>query len=190
MRFERNEEIFGEGEKSEFAYKVISGTARTFRILNDGRRQIVGFHLAGEIFGLERGDSHRFSAEAVCECVVMLVRRVTLEKAARTSGDAACWLWGLASVELERLQDHMTLLGRKTAAERVGAFLLEMAERSPVQGGMELPMSRTDIADYLGLTIETVSRTLTQFERDGAIAMPSCRRIILRDRGALAGDDA
>lgn len=189
MRFERNEEIFGEEEEADFAYKVVSGAARTFRVLSDGRRQVVGFHLAGEIFGLERGALHRFSAEAVSDCVVTLVRRSALDKAAAADGGAARWLWGLASHEMERLQDHALLLGRKTATERVAAFLLEMAERSPAVGGVDLPMSRSDIADYLGLTVETVSRTLTQLERDHTIAIPSSRKILLQDRGALAQCD-
>ncbi len=190
MRFERNEEIFGEQEEADFAYKVMSGAARTFRVLSDGRRQVVGFHLAGEVFGLERGPTHRFSAEAVSDCVVALIRRTAIDKAAaQADGDAARWLWDLTAGEMERLQDHAMLLGRMTAAERVSAFLLEMAQRSPAAGGVDLPMSRSDIADYLGLTVETVSRTLTQLERDQTIAIPSSRRILLTDRAALAECD-
>lgn len=190
MRFERNEEIFGEQEEADFAYKVIAGAVRTFRVLSDGRRQVVGFHLVGEMFGLERGPAHRFSAEAVSDCTIALVRRTAIDKAAQADGDAARWLWGLASGEMERLQDHAMRLGRMTAAERVSAFLLEMADRSPATGGVELPMSRCDIADYLGLTVETVSRTLTQLERDQTIAIPSSRHILLNDRAALAESDA
>ncbi|QUD87526.1 helix-turn-helix domain-containing protein [Phenylobacterium montanum] len=190
MRFERDEEIFGEQEEADFAYKIVSGAARTFRVLSDGRRQVVGFHLPGDVFGLERGETHRFSAEAVSGCVVALVRRTAIERAARADGEAARWLWGLAAGELERLQDHAMLLGRKTATERVASFLLDMAERSPFAGGVQLLMSRADIADYLGLTVETVSRTLTQLERDHMIAIPSSRRIVLSRPEALAGCDA
>jgi CRP/FNR family nitrogen fixation transcriptional regulator len=190
MRFERNEEIFGEQEEADFAYKVVSGAARTFRVLSDGRRQVVGFHLAGEIFGLERGVTHRFSAEAVSDCTIALVRRTAIDKAAHADGGAARWLWDLAAAEMERLQNHAMVLGRMTACERVGCFLLEMAERSPAKGGVDLPMSRGDIADYLGLTVETVSRTLTQLEREQTIAIPSSRRILLNDRAALAECDA
>ena len=185
LRFQRNEEIFGEEEEADFVYKVISGAARSFRMLSDGRRQVVGFHLAGEVFGLERGEAHRFSAEAVSDCVVVLTRRATLDKLALADGAAARWLWGLSADEMERLQDHALLLGRQTAIERIVAFLMEMARRAPLAGGIDLPMSRSDIADYLGLTVETVSRTLTQLERDRVISIPSSRRIMLLDRAGL-----
>lgn len=190
MRFERNEEVFGEQEEADFLYKIVSGAVRTFRVLSDGRRQVVGFHLAGEVFGIERGERHRCSAEAITDCQILLIRSSAVEKAARASAEAAYWLWDLKSVELERLQDQMMLLGRKTAAERVAAFLLEMAGRGASDTVVDLPMSRCDIADYLGLTVETVSRTLTQFQRDGVIAMPSHRHILLRNRDALAREEA
>jgi CRP-like cAMP-binding protein len=186
MSFSRNEEIFGEEESAEFVYKVLSGAVRTLRILSDGRRQISAFHLPGDIFGIEMGALHRFSAEAVSDCQVVLVRRTHLERAAGQECKVARELWALAANDLVHAQDHMMLLGRKSASERVGAFLMEMAERAGGAASFDLPMSRTDIADYLGLTIETVSRTLTQMERDGAIALPSCRGVIVRKPDALA----
>jgi CRP/FNR family transcriptional regulator, nitrogen fixation regulation protein len=185
MAFARNEEIFGEEEDADFIYKVISGAVRTVRILSDGRRQIGAFHLAGEVFGVELGATHRFSAEAVGDCQIALIRRAAVNKAADQDMGAGRALWALAAHDLQRLQDHVLLLGRKCAAERVGAFLLDMAVRTGGEIAVELPMSRTDMADYLGLTIETVSRTLTQLERDGVIAMPTCRHIELRNRAAL-----
>ena len=94
-------------------------------------------------------------------------------------------LWAQTMAHLQRAQHHILLLGRKSAQERIATFLLDMADRLSRSGDMELPMSRQDIADYLGLTIETVSRTLTQLERDGFIAIPASRRIVLRDRAAL-----
>ena len=186
MAFSRNEEIFGEEEEADFVYKVIAGAVRTVRILSDGRRQIGAFHLPGELFGLEHGAAHRFSAEAVVDCQIALIRRSHVDRAARQEAGAAQALWTMAAEDLARLQDHMLLLSRKNAAERVGAFLLEMNGRIGTGDAVELAMSRTDMADYLGLTIETVSRTLTQMERDGAIALPSCRGVVLRDRAALA----
>jgi len=185
MRFDRDEEIFGEGESADFVYVVISGAARGFRILSDGRRQITGFHLPGEVFGMETSDEHRNSAEAIVNSTIALVRRTAVDHLAGTSVEAARALWAMAASDLDRLRDHMMLLGRKSAAERVGSFLLEMAVRAPAENGTELPMSRIDIADYLGLTIETVSRTLTQLERDRLISIPSARRIVLNDRMAL-----
>jgi len=185
MRFDRDEEIFGESESADFVYKVVSGAARGFRILSDGRRQITGFHLPGDVFGLETGSEHRSSAEAIVESEIVLVRRTAVDRLADASVGAARQLWALTAGDLDRLRDHMMLLGRKSAAERVASFLLEMAVRAPAERGTELPMSRSDIADYLGLTIETVSRTLTQLERDHAISIPSARHIVLNDRAAL-----
>jgi CRP/FNR family nitrogen fixation transcriptional regulator len=186
MRFERNEEIFAEEEEAAFVYKVISGAVRDVRILSDGRRQIGAFHLAGDVFGLECGETHLYSAEAVVDSEIALVRRSVLDKAVEQDGAAARKLWDLTSRDLQTLQDHMLLLGRKTALERVACFLIRLSSRALASAALDLPMSRSDIADYLGLTIETVSRTFTQLERDGAISIPSSRHILLHNRLALA----
>ncbi len=185
MTFGRNSEIYGEGEPADYLYKVVSGTVRTSKILSDGRRQIGSFYLAGDVFGLEVGDEHAFSAEAITESKVLIVRRNALIGLASRDGDVARQMWTLAGHELARVQDHILLLV-KTAQERVVGFLLEMADRMPDANAVELPMSRQDIADYLGLTIETVSRTLTQLEKGAAIAVPTSRRIVLRNRAALS----
>jgi CRP-like cAMP-binding protein len=185
MSFGRNSEIYGEGEPADYVYKVVSGTVRTSKILADGRRQIGSFYLPGDVFGLEIGDDHSFSAEAITESRVLVVRRSALMGLANRDGDVARQMWTLAGRELARVQDHILLLV-KTAQERVVGFLLEMAERTPDADSVELPMSRQDIADYLGLTIETVSRTLTMLESDGAIELPTSRCVMLRKRSALA----
>ncbi len=185
MPFARNAEIYGENEPAEYIYKVISGTVRTYKVLNDGRRQIGAFYLAGDIFGLESGASHSFSAEAIVDCKVLVIKRSTVVGLAARENDVARQLWAMTATELQRVQDHIMLL-IKTAQERVAGFLLEMAKRSPAATEIDLPMSRQDIADYLGLTIETVSRTLTQLENSAAIAVPSSRRIVLRNRAALS----
>ena len=184
MTFRRNTEIYGEGEQADYAYKVISGAARTYRILADGRRQIGGFHLAGDVFGLEVGEQHAFSAEAVSESKILVVRRSALMALAARDSDVARELWTLTGRELARVQEHIVLLV-KTAQERVAGFLLEMADRRPAGDAVELPMSRQDIADYLGLTIETVSRTLSNLENEAAIELANSRRIVLRNRPAL-----
>lgn len=184
MPFTRNAEIYGENEPAEYIYKVISGAVRTYKVLNDGRRQIGAFYLPGDVFGLEVGNEHTFSAEAIVECKVMVIKRSSLVALAARSNDVAQQLWAMTANELRRAQGHIMLL-IKTAQERVAGFLLEMASRSPVGNTVELPMSRQDIADYLGLTIETVSRTLTQLENSAAIAVPSSRRIVLRNQAAL-----
>ncbi len=184
MNFARNSEIYGEGEPADYLYQVISGTVRTSKILADGRRQIGSFYLIGDIFGLEVDDEHTFSAEAITESRVLVIKRSALIALAARESDVARQLWTLTGRELARVQDHILLLV-KTAQERVVGFLLEMAERAPDGDSIELPMPRQDIADYLGLTIETVSRTLSSLESEAAIELPTSRRIVLRNRSAL-----
>ena len=184
MPFGRNAEIYGENEPAEYLYKVLSGTVRTYKVLNDGRRQIGAFYLPGDIFGLEVGEEHSFSAEAIVDCKVLVIKRSAVIGLAGRDNDVARQLWAMTARELQRVQDHIMLL-IKTAQERVAGFLLEMAARAPAGNEVELSMSRQDIADYLGLTIETVSRTLTQLEKGAAIAVPTSRRIVLRNRAAL-----
>ena len=184
MPFSRNAEIYGENEPADYLYKVVSGAVRTYKVLNDGRRQIGSFYLPGDIFGLEVGDEHSFSAEAVVDCKVLVIKRSALVSLAGRDTEVARHLWTMAAAELQRAQDHIMLL-IKTAQERVAGFLVEMSARNSGASEVDLPMSRQDIADYLGLTIETVSRTLTQLENSGAIAVPTSRRIVLRSRGAL-----
>jgi CRP-like cAMP-binding protein len=184
MPFVRNAEIYGENEPAEYLYKVLTGTVRTYKVLNDGRRQIGAFYLPGDIFGLEVGDDHTFSAEAIVDSRILVIKRSSVISLAARQNDIARQLWTMTATELQRVQDHILLL-IKTAQERVAGFLLEMAKRAPAGNEIDLPMSRQDIADYLGLTIETVSRTLTQLENSAAIAVPSSRRIVLRNRAAL-----
>jgi len=185
MPFDRNAEIYGEGEPADYVYKLVSGAVRTYRVLSDGRRQIGAFYLPGDVFGLELGADHSSSAEAIVDSKVVLVRRNTLLNVSQRSSDVARELLAITAQELRRAQDH-TLLLIKSAQERVAAFLLEMAQRRSNSLAVELPMSRQDIADYLGLTIETVSRTLTQLKDDATIQLLASRRIALRNREALS----
>jgi CRP/FNR family nitrogen fixation transcriptional regulator len=185
MRFERNEEIFGEDEPAEYVYRVISGAVRTMRFSSDGRRQILGFQLPGDVFGLEVGDTHTLSAEAVSGSEILLVRRSALEKAAGEDMQAARALLALTSQQLLSAREHALVLGRKGAGERVAAFLLQLANRFVSRRELDLPMSRADIADYLGLTIETVSRAFSEMERQCAIALPSSRHVVMRNPAAL-----
>jgi CRP-like cAMP-binding protein len=184
MPFARNTEIYGENEPAEYLYKVVSGSVRTYKVLNDGRRQIGAFYLAGDVFGLEVGEEHTFSAEAIVDSKVLVIKRSMVVGLAARQTDVAHQLWTMTAGELLRVQDHILLL-IKTAQERVAGFLLEMAARGTAGNEIDLPMSRQDIADYLGLTIETVSRTLTQLENSATISVPTSRRIVLRNRAAL-----
>ena len=153
-------------------------------MLNDGRRQISSFYQPGDIFGLEIGGEHTSSAEAVADSKIQVISRSAVVALAGRDKEVARQLWRMTATELQRAQDHFMLLV-KTAQERVAGFLLEMAARTPGASEVVLPMSRQDIADYLGLTIETVSRTLTHLENAAAIEVPSSRRIVLRNRIAL-----
>lgn len=185
MRFARNSEIYGEDEPAEYLYQVISGAVRTYRMLDDGRRQIGAFYLPGDTFGVEAGEVHLSSAEAISDAQVLVVKRSAAMARAEHEKDLAKQLWTLTLRELQRLHEHSMVL-IKSAEQRVAGFLLEMARRNPAAQSIELPMSRQDIADYLGLTIETVSRTFTQLTQSGTIALETSRRILLRNRAALS----
>jgi CRP-like cAMP-binding protein len=186
LRHAAGEEIFGEGEPADFVYQVKSGVVRTYRILGDGRRQICEFHLAGEFIGLEAGVEHRTTAEGVCDVTVVAVRRSALASLAASDLPFAGKLWELAVKGMRQNQNHASMLARLGAVERVAAFLLDFAQRVEAQGEIDLPMSRQDIADYLGLTIHTVSRTLSQLQSQGLIDARSSRHVRLRRQSALA----
>jgi CRP/FNR family transcriptional regulator, nitrogen fixation regulation protein len=184
-RYAKDEEIFGEGDRTAYYYKVLEGAVRTSKLLSDGRRQIGAFYLPGDLFGIEAGEEHRFSAEAVGDARIVSYKRCGLDILAANDNDFAVAIVEAMMQALARAQDHMLLLGRKSAIEKIATFLLDFAERLN-EDSFELSMSRTDIADHLGLTIETVSRSLSQLERKGYIALPSTRRIELRNKAALS----
>lgn len=187
MVLTRGEELFAEGDEAEYFYQVVSGTIRSYKLLSDGRRQIDAFHLQGDIFGMEGGAEHRFSAEAVGDASVIAFRRGRLATLIQEDPAFHDRVMSAMLRSLERAHDHMLLLGRKTAQEKIATFLLDMAQRiSDNAAHFELPMQRTDIADHLGLTIETVSRTLAQFARSGLIELlPASRSIGLCNKSAL-----
>lgn len=172
-------EIYAQGEKSDSLYRVEFGAVRIYRLLSDGRRQISAFHLAGEIFGFEAGRTHHFFAEAIC------ATGVRARRTAFRQNEFASEILPVALLDLVRAQEHLLVLGRQSAVERIAAFLMDMSER---QGGLrtiELPMSRTDIADYLGLTIETVSRVFSKLRQKGIVRLPSLRGVEIVKRQAI-----
>jgi CRP/FNR family nitrogen fixation transcriptional regulator len=185
LPFARDEEVYGQDEPAEYVYKVLKGSVRTHKLLDDGRRQIGAFYLPGDIFGLESGIKHRFAAEAIVNTIVLAIKRSTLAGLAQTDAVVAREMWHMTARELDHVHDQMILLGRSSAQERVASFLAEMADRSSNQTEFDLPMSRQDIADYLGLTIETVSRTFTCMQRKGIIELPSSRKVRVKNRAAL-----
>lgn len=184
--FPRGAQVFAEGELCGYFYKVVSGTVRTSKLLSDGRRQIDAFHLAGDLFGLEGGERHRFTAEAVDDVEVVAYRHAAFGELVRQDPAFGERLMTGMLTSLDRAHDHMVLLGRKTALEKMASFLLDLAERLADDDVVDLPMQRADIADHLGLTIETVSRTLTQMVRAKLIRLATGgRTIVLADRPAL-----
>lgn len=189
VSFSQGQEIFSEGDDADRFFKVSAGCVRLCKYLASGRRQIEAFHGTGEIFGLEAGDAYRLSAEAVSECTVVAYRRHALQPA---NGNTALFeaLFFHAMGDAARAQEHSLLLGRSCAVEKVSIFLTERARRDGAGWAVTLPMSRYDIADYLGLTVETVSRVLSKLERDGLIKLTTARTIAIRSLTALRSEEA
>ena len=189
--YKKGTEIYGEKEPADYVYQVKTGAARSYKLLSDGRRQIGAFHLVGDIFGLENSSEHRFTAEAIVDTTVRLIKRRSLELVAESDAMVARNLLSMTTKNLQHAEDHMLLLGRKTSLERVAAFLIEMDRRLTAAGVLALPMCRRDIADYLGLTLETVSRALSRLHELGILGFigNNQRQILLLDRQQLASLD-
>ena len=187
VSFRYGQEIHGQGELAERIYEVQRGAVRSYKVLSDGRRQICAFHLQHDIFGWENGPHYRFTAEAIVDTTVRVIKRQTLEGVAAKDVHVTHNLLNLATRSLEHAENQMMLLGRKNSREKVAAFLLEMDRRLSAPGALDLPMTRRDIADYLGLTIETVSRELSRLCACGILAFSedSQRKLFLIDRGKL-----
>jgi CRP/FNR family nitrogen fixation transcriptional regulator len=185
LKFKRNAAVFNQGDPARHVYKVISGAVRTGRVLMDGRRQIADFYLPGDFFGLDWQSEHGFTAEAIADAVVVSYPRAQLELIAETQIGLQRLLMSLLSKTLSTTQNHVVMLGRQTAQERLAWFLLSIMGRSDDDRDLELPMSRLDIADYLGLTIETVSRGISEFKRRQWIAVSGSHKVTLKNVEAL-----
>ena len=174
MQFAAGEEIYAQEEEADLIYQVIEGWVRTSRLLSDGRRQIGDFYYPDELFGMEAGDEHRFSAEALSDCTILVAKRSAVRHCGDERERLEKLIWAATTHELARTQEHLFMLGRKSACEKVASFLMLAAER--VRGDLTtLVMSRQDMADYLGLTIETVSRMLSQLQSGGIVEFVGCR---------------
>lgn len=178
MHFSQDSTLYEEGDDATCYYRVVSGLVRTCRFSQDGRRHIDAFYKPGDVFGFEPGATYRFTAEAVTDCTVIPCRRRGAEE------PEVQYLYSCAMEHLARAQAHAQLLGRGGAAQRMAGFLLEISVHKQA-GVLELPMTRQDIADYLGLTIETVSRTLAQLQKLRAIRLLAARRIEITSRATL-----
>lgn len=181
--FLQGEEIYAQDEGADLIYRVIRGSIRTTHLQADGRRQIGDFYYESDVIGVEVGDTHRFSAEALTDCEVLALRRSG--SAAYETGRVERMIWAATASELQRAQSHMLLLGRATACEKVARFLLDIANRFSGEF-VTLPMSRQDMADYLGLTIETISRMLGRLQADGVIEFSGSRKYRVRRPGCLS----
>jgi len=178
VNFNAGAEIYAPGDKATTFYQVEFGAVRVHRLLSDGRRQVIAFHLAGETFGFEADRTHSFFAESITPTGLRAISRPA-------NDEASPELLTLALRGMLRAQEHIMMIGRQTAVERIAGFLLDMAER---QGGLEhfdLPMTRLDIADYLGLTIETVSRVFAKLRAAGLIKLRSIRCVEISKPEAL-----
>jgi CRP-like cAMP-binding protein len=185
MSFGRNAEIYAEGETSGYVYKVVSGVVRVSKLLPDGRRQITAFHMPGEMFGLEVDEMHHTSAEAVVPTKVIAYRWKGVFGGEKHPANFVRELLSMTVRGLRLTQDHLLLLGRKNALERLAAFLLEMEPHRGSKHVLDLAMPRHDIADYLGLTLETVSRMFAELRGLGVIKLESARRVHILDMAKL-----
>jgi CRP/FNR family nitrogen fixation transcriptional regulator len=185
--FAKDQQVFGHGDPASDVYSVVSGAVRTYKLLHDGRCQILAFHLPNDLFGLDFSSARNVTADALAETEVVVASRRELEQFAIDEPEVAQQLWHLTAEQLNRADEHLLSLGRRTAVERVVAFLIEMDDRLGEKDVLPLPMRRSDIGDHLGLTIETVSRALAALHAEGFIVIdPTCTRdIVLRDRKRL-----
>jgi CRP/FNR family transcriptional regulator len=190
LRAKAGQTIVIEGDPIDHYFRLLSGTVRLYKAVADGRRQIIDFLGPQEWFGLTGLDDHGCSVEAITDVVMIRYPRQRLDGVIEEKPDLGRQLLRLACSELNRAQQRMLLLGRKSAEERVASFLLDLFERRDDPGQeadlLHLAMSRQDIADHLGLTIETVSRIFTRFKRAGMINLPDRHSVILRDSHRLA----
>jgi len=181
--------LFDESEPAVHLFNVTAGTMKVYKLLPDGRRQITGFLFSGDFLGLANAETYAYSAEAVTHAALCRFPRKKLEDLLARYPKLESRLLGMASHELAAAQEQMLLLGRKSAKEKIVSFLLSLAERAARRGQsgnpIAVPMSRTDIGDYLGLTTETVSRTFTQLKTRGLISLKAGGRVDLRDLVAL-----
>ena len=173
-----------EGDPINHYYRMVSGTVRLYKAVTDGRRQIIDFLGAKECFGLTGLAAHAYSAEAITDVVMIRYPKQRLEAAIDGQPEIGRQLFHLACTELDQAQRRMLLLGRKNADERLASFLLDLKDRQ-LGDTIQLSMSRQDIADYLGLTIETVSRLFTRFKRGGLIGLPDRHSVVLKRQEQL-----
>ena len=184
------EVVYCQGEPCDYVYEVIEGVVKLYMLTADGRLQITGFAYPGQILALDAGSHYVTTAEAVKSTRLCQYPRAKFERVVEAHPELARQLFALVAQDLSAARSQMLLLGRKSATERVASFLMDLSGRAAARGEdpnlIELPMPRCDIGDYLGLTIETVSRTMTHLRRSGVLDLNQHRRVAIRDRDRLS----
>jgi len=183
----RNKAVAEEGSSADYVYEIAAGSLRAVRLLSDGRRYIERFLVPGDFFGLNEGETYSHTLEVVSSAAVVRYPRRQFLRFLEGNPEAGRMFFARICRELSDAQERMLLLGRKTAGERLAAFLIDMASRAPAKAAGEviLPMNRSDIADYLGLTVETVSRSLTGLRAQRIIDLPNANRVMVLKRSVL-----
>ena len=189
--FSAHEPLFLEGDEASHICEVLEGAVCCFRVLSDGRRQVISFAYPGDFIGLENGNTYRFSCEATCAARVAFVPRDQIFREANENPELGRRILECAGDHMSRMLDHFVLLGRKSALEKVASFLLSIVRRrdsvEALSAIVSLPMTRADIADYLGITNETVSRCLSKLKARGVIDLPQPQTVVIHDMAELEG---
>ncbi|MFZ0982469.1 MAG: helix-turn-helix domain-containing protein [Pseudolabrys sp.] len=185
VRHSRDQTIVVEGDASDYIFLVISGVVRSFRSFQNGTRSIVSFYLPTEFFGLTNHPTNLLTAEAVTDANILFFKRSALFSMAKRESQIADFLLTTTLTELRRTQKYSLQISR-SAKGRVASFLVDLSKRMRTQTCLDLPMSHKDIADHLGMTIETLSRIITQMENSGVIARGRSHDLILNNLQALA----
>ena len=186
-RVARNETIFSQGDAAAYAYKVVSGVVRLCKHMSDGRRHISRFAFPGDFFSVTDVEHHSFTAEAVTDVVLMCYPQARLSALRDERPTVSRRFAAILSQKLSGMQNQLAVLGRQSAKERVASFLIYLMEHMGCEEDdlIDAPMSRVDIADYLGLTHETVCRVLSELKRERVIESPNAHQFVLLNVGAL-----
>lgn len=186
---EAREPLVREGDDTRFFYEVLDGVVSSYKIFADGRRQIISFAFPGDLIGFSHGNAYRYNCEAISPARVRAIPKTSLLRSIRERPEIGEKLLALAALEVAYVEDHSINLGRKSALERIASFLVSLVDRAGYGDSrsiiMQLPMSRLDMADFLGLTIETVSRSLTKLRTRGVIELPHATTLVIEDLDRL-----
>ena len=184
-RLKAGETLYVEGDKAPYCYQITDGVMKEYNTLEDGRRQVADFYGVGELFGISETDEHLHTAEAITDCAVRCYPRDVYMRSVADSPELSHQFLETLMTRLHRARERMIMLGRMSAAQRVAAFLLRLSEEQETTDDIQFVMSRQDIADHLGLTIETVCRVLTIFKKQHIINMKNSRLFDVPDMVAL-----